>query len=102
MKDNIRGKLTDMLIPQSAREAILRDIFGTQQGTVYTKGLLDATDILDFDQKLAFLELKWNEIERTIHPQHAPSFFDWLVRNEVKVMKRSMIASICATRCWIR
>ena len=38
MKDNIRRKLTDMLIPQSARETIIKDIFGTQQGTMYTKG----------------------------------------------------------------
>ena len=54
MKDNIRRKLAVMLIPQSVREAIIKDIFGTQQGTLHTKGLLDATDASDFDQKLSF------------------------------------------------
>ena len=49
MKDNIRRKLTDMLIPQSSREMVIKDIFGTQQSTVYTKGLLDATDTFNFD-----------------------------------------------------
>ena len=53
MKDNMRRKLTDMLIPQSARETVINDIFGTQQSTVHTKGLLDATDTFDFDQKLS-------------------------------------------------
>ena len=39
MKDNICRKLTDMLIPLSARELVIMDIFDTQRGTVYTKGL---------------------------------------------------------------
>ena len=52
-------------------------------------GLLDAVDVLDFDQKLSFLESKWNEMEKSIYPQHAPSFYEWLVRNEVEVMKKS-------------
>ena len=42
MKNNIRRKLSDILFPQSVQNIILRDIFGPQQGTVYTKGLLDA------------------------------------------------------------
>ena len=33
-------------------------------------------------------------MEKSIHPQHAPSFYEWLVRNEVEVMKKSMIASV--------
>ena len=70
------------------------DIFGTQRGTVYTKGLLDATDASDFDQKLSFLEAKWHEMERSIHPHHTPLFYDWLIRNEAEVMKKSMIASV--------
>ena len=34
MKDNIRCKLSDLLLPKSTREVIVRDIFGTQQGTI--------------------------------------------------------------------
>ena len=29
-----------------------------------------------------------------IHIKHAPSFYDWLIRNEAEVMKKSMIASV--------
>ena len=49
MKDNIRRKLTDLLVPESVREEIVTDIFGSQQGTVYTNGILDASDEKDFD-----------------------------------------------------
>ena len=94
MKDNIFRKLTDMLILQSSRDAVIKDIFGAQQGTVYIQGLLDAVDTYDFDQKLSMLESKWNEMERSIHPHRAPCFHDWLVRNEIEVMKSSMIASV--------
>ena len=33
MKDNIRRKLTELLLPESVRENILHDIFGKQQGS---------------------------------------------------------------------
>ena len=41
MRDNIRHKLSDMLLPVVTQKTILQDIFGSQQGTEYTKGLLD-------------------------------------------------------------
>ena len=44
MKDSLRRKLTEMLIPEK-----YQDIFGVQQRDVYTKGLLDANDPEDFD-----------------------------------------------------
>ena len=40
------------------------------------------------------MEAKWHEIEKSIHPHHAPSFYDWIIRNEAEVMKKSMIASV--------
>ena len=57
MKDNIRRKLTDLLVP-----AIVRYIFGSQQGTVYVKGILDASDEEDFDQRLLMLKEKWDSL----------------------------------------
>ena len=39
MKDNIRRKLTELLLPQSVREDIIRDIFDVQQGSTYTQGI---------------------------------------------------------------
>ena len=57
MKDNIWHKLTDLLLPESTREVIVRDILGTQQGTTCIKGLLNATDHKECDHA-AFVELK--------------------------------------------
>ena len=94
MKDNIRRKLTEMLIPEYTRNQIIRDIFGSQHGTVYTKGLLDATSESDFRHRLSLLKSKWDEIERSVHLHCDPCFYNWLVRNEVEVMKSSMIASV--------
>lgn len=53
MKDNIHRKLTDLLLQASVREVIVRDIFGSQQGTVYVKGILDAAEHKEFDQYFA-------------------------------------------------
>ena len=33
-------------------------------------------------------------MEMSVHPLRSPYFYDWLVRNEVEVMKTSMIASV--------
>ena len=52
MRDNIRRKLSDMLFPHSAQNIIFHDIFGLQQGSVYTKGLVDAMSISEFEQNL--------------------------------------------------
>ena len=68
MKDNIRSKLTELLLPQSVREDIIRDIFGVQAVTTYTQGILDAEDSADFDGRLASLQRKWEELEKTAHP----------------------------------
>ena len=58
MKDNIRCYLTEILLPESIREEVLRDIFGHKQGTTYFKGVLDAVSPDDIDQRFASLKSK--------------------------------------------
>ena len=94
MRDNIRRKLSDMLLPQSMQNTILHDIFGSQQGTVYTNGLIDAMSNSEFEQNLDTLKSKWNELELSIHPNSPPEFHKWLLRNEAHIMKESMISSV--------
>lgn len=64
MKDNIRRKLIELLLPEHAREEIVKDIFGTQCGTVFVKGIVDAESMEDFDCRLLQLETKWSRIEK--------------------------------------
>ena len=94
MRDNIRCKLSGMLLPQSLQNSILLDIFGSQQGTVYTKGLLDAISKSEFEQNLGTLKSKWNKLELSVHPDNPPEFHNWLLRNEAHIMKESMISSV--------
>ncbi len=94
MKDNIRRKLTELLLPEHTREEIIRDIFGTQQGTVFVKGILDAASPEDFDRRLSQLETKWDDIEKVVHPHQKPCVHHWIVNNVADVMKESMIAPV--------
>ncbi len=66
-------KLTDLL-PESTRDVIVWDIFGTQQGTIYIKGLLDAAGHSEFDQHLLSQKEKWDELEYSINPHKDPQF----------------------------
>ena len=68
MKDDIRRKLTEFLLPENVREGITKDLFGTQQGSTYIKGILDATSSGDFDDCLLSMQTKWDEIS----PQGSP------------------------------
>ena len=63
-----------MLFPHSAQNIIFRDIFGLQQGSVYTKGLVDAISISEFEQNLDSLKSKWDELELSIHQNSPPEF----------------------------
>ena len=94
MKDNIRRYLTEILLPESTREDIIRDIFGHQQGTMYFKGILDADSSDDFDRRLACVKSKWDALEFSAHPERDPKFYSWLLRYEADVMKSSLIASV--------
>ena len=69
MKDNIRCYLTEILLPESIREEVLRDIFGHKQGTTYFKGVFDAVSPDDIDQRFACLKSKWDELEYYVHPE---------------------------------
>lgn len=67
----------------------MRDTFGTQQGTVYIKGVLDAADHEEFDQHLL---KKWDELEYSVHPHKDLQFYQWLLKNEVEDIKTSILA----------
>ena len=94
MKDNIRRKLSELLLPESVREDIIKDLFGTQQGSTYVKGALDASSCADFDDRLLRLKIKWDEAEAAFHPNHEPQVYNWILKNEAEVMRHSMLAPV--------
>ena len=94
MKDNIRRKLTELLLPELIREEIIRDIFGFHQGAISVKGILDASDSTDFDRRLLHLKIKWDEFEKSAHSHQDPLAHQWIVDNVSDVMKESMILPV--------
>ena len=73
---------------------VVRDIFGTRQGTTYIKGIFE-TDHEEFDQRLLSLREKWDELEYSVHSRKDPQLYQWLLRNVVEDMKASLIALVC-------
>ena len=94
MKDNIKRKLTDFLLPERIREEITKDIFGYQMGSMNVKGILDAESAIDFDLRLSSHREKWDSLEKSIHPQKDPQVYRWILKNEAATMKESMIAPV--------
>ena len=95
MKDNIQHKLSKFLLPENVRDEIIKDIFGFQQGSVYVKGLLDVESVSDFDAQILLLKSKWDRLEQSTNPGKPPKVYEWILKNEVPVMKESMIATVC-------
>ena len=94
MKENIKRKLTEFLIPEHISQEIIKDLFGIQQGTDYIKGAVDLLTTTEFDIHLQELKIKWDQLEYSVHPDQQPLFYEWFVKNELDVMKTSMIASV--------
>ena len=85
-RDNIKRKLHELLVPNSAAKQIEESIFGYQCGATIFTGLVDADDIPDFNTKLEELKPVWNNI--------CPSFYEWFVTNEVNLFCSHMIRCI--------
>ena len=85
-RDNIKRKLHELLVPNSAAKQIEESTFGYQCGATFFTGLVDTDDIPDFNTKLEELKPVWNNI--------CPSFYEWFVTNEVNLFCSHMIRCI--------
>jgi len=62
VRRNVKDKLRECNIPTQLSTNILDDIFGKKLGSVYIEGLVDAQDSSDFQEKVARLIEKWQDI----------------------------------------
>ena len=58
--DNITVKLRSMNTKEPGTKQILGDIFGSGNGETQFSGLIDSTDVSDFNTKLQNLKPKWD------------------------------------------
>lgn len=86
LEDNIESAMVRIGIPAKMRREILVDIFGVQEGSTKYFGLADASNTVDFDEKLGHLQHKWAEADPM-----GLEFGEWFRRNSVKVIKDSML-----------
>ncbi len=80
MKKNVAEKLKECGLPTSVAQEIISDIFGKHCGSTYSEGLVDATSVEHFDERLAKCEEVWNAREMPYAPLGGPRFFDYFRR----------------------
>ena len=61
VRRNVKDKLRLCCILAQLRTDILDDIFGKTVGTVYTEGLVDANDAIDFQEKTSKMVESWRD-----------------------------------------
>ena len=90
MKKNMAEKLKEYGFPTSVGQEILSDIFGKHCGSTYSEGLVDATSVQDFNERLAKCEEDWNGHEMPYAPVGGPRFFDYFCRYKSDVVCYTM------------
>lgn len=90
---NIKKRLHDQGFPESEARVVLDDIFGCQQGHVFSEGLVDCKSEEEFSSKLSSLELRWDNIEGA-NPSIQPGFFTWFCTYKVETMKSTMLQPV--------
>ena len=94
-QQNIKDKLREIGMHESATKTILDDIFGRQIGSHFEEGLVDAEEEKTFWSMLDSLEIEWSNLERGYYLQKTvPSFFNWFKRHKAPVVAETMLRSI--------
>ena len=74
----------------SAKQEVIRDIFGWKLHSTYYQGLLDSQSSAEFYEKLGALKPKWDSLEKN---KSVLEFHDWVVKYQAE-MVNSMIAPV--------
>ena len=94
-RQNIKDKLREIGMPQSATKKIIEDIFGRQIGSHFEEGLVDAEDDVTFLAMLNSLEIEWNNLEKgSIQQKSVPSFFSWFKQYKATTVAQTMLRCV--------
>ena len=93
MRKNIKDKLHECNIASQLVTEILDDIFGRKVGSVYVKGLVDASNTDEFDVQVERLVTKWVDSAQSSTCE-LERFIDWFQSYKAPVIRGTMIASI--------
>ena len=78
VRRNIKDKLHELHVPESAKTAIVSDIFGSQVGGCHFEGLVDARSDSEFEDGVSALTAKWRCLD---DQQYGPvgRFVSWFL-----------------------
>ena len=94
-RQNIKDKLQEIGMHESATKTILDNIFGRQIGSHFEEGLVDAEEEKTFWSMLDSLEIEWSNLERGCYLQKTVrSFFNWFKRYKAPVVAETMLRSV--------
>ena len=93
VRKNIKEKLSNCNIQSDVALKVLNDVFGYRMGTVFQEGLVDSTDVEDFQAKLESLIEKWNTLANSSSADMA-EFIDWFKANKVEVIRDTMLRPV--------
>ena len=93
VRRNVKDKLRECNIPTQLSTNILDDIFGKKLGSVYIEGLVDAQDSSDFQEKVARLIEKWQDIALP-SSGNMERFITWFQNCKAPVIRDSMLRSV--------
>ena len=81
---------------QDIQRKLSVDIFGQKDGPTFFEGLVDVNSEAEFDEKLCFLERKWEKMEyqRGKKLENKISFHAWFTKYHAEEIKSTMIQSV--------
>ena len=85
---NIVYKLTEIGLPAAE---FIREIFGFQNGTHFTSGIVDSRSEIEFEEKLKKLKDIWCNREKAKLKTETAQFYNWFVKYHAKSMKSNML-----------
>lgn len=86
-KRNLKAKISEFNL-QPIQAQLLLDIFGKQDDKEVVCGLLDSFDVQEFDERLATLKSKWDQLERNCCQKSSlnTSFHSWFTKYHAAYM----------------
>ena len=93
VRRNVKDKLHECNVPTQVGTDIMDDIFGKRLGSDYIKGLVDASDTIDFQEKMQRVVETWRNIAIP-SSANMDRFVTWFVEHKAPVIRDSMLQSV--------
>ena len=95
---NVKDMIHKCNIPPQNGDDIIDDMFGKRFGSTYVEGLVDASDSIDFQEKVEKILEKWRNL--FVPFANVERFISRFLNHEVSVIQDSMLCSVREEWLW--